>query len=226
MASLDAGELRNVYNGILKTTDNAAVTASEKQVTDGEGNNTGLKLTSTKAIANLLKVENAAVDTSENTVLVIDPSGDVKSRELPETNFSGTNVIVARASADVSPLVFRNIDNPTTGDSVLVGSSLSLIAGNNAVVVANSGDLIEINASIYFTPSGGTDDISVALVIQSTTIREIREVVTTATGNKEINIHEFWTAQVNDTEIQVTITKNVGTPTILGRSFLRVEKVG
>lgn len=223
MASLTGSPPSSTYGGILKTTDNANVTASEKQITDGDGNNTGLKLTSTKAIANTLKIENAPTSSSETTALVIDSNGDVYERALGTNAFSGTNLLVARTSADTSPLTFTAVGS-TSADSIQVGSGLSIIS-NNAIQVSNSGSLLHITGSVVFTPSGAIDDVTVTLDVQSTGIKAIREVVSSGTGDKQINIDEWFTTTVNDTEVQLEVTKNVGTPTVSNRSFLSVEIV-
>lgn len=225
MAGLLPTDPKDSYKGLLKTTDNANVTSSLKQVTDGDGNNTGLKVSDTKVAANLLRVENALTSTTETTVLVIDGNGDVYEREATNFTFDGFNALIARNSGDTSPLNFYAVDNTNSAASCAFGSGFSIIS-NNTINVANSGVWIDVVASVYFTPSGGTDDITVSLSIQSTPIRTVREVVTTASGNKEINIHEVWYTNIPDTEIQVEVTKNTGTPTISERSYLEVRKLG
>lgn len=223
MASLTGTPPSTSYKGLLKTENNTNISASEQQLTDGDGNNIGAKATSTKWIANTFKIENAPTSASETTALVIDSNGDVYERALGTNAFSGTNLLVARTSADTSPLTFTAVGS-TSADSIQVGSGLSIIS-NNAIQVSNSGSLLHITGSVVFTPSGAIDDVTVDILLQSTVIKAIREVVSSGTGDKQINVDEWFTTTVNDTEIQLGVTKNVGTPTVSNRSFLKVEIV-
>ena len=49
MATLNGTQINNTYPGLIKTTDNAVIGAVEKEITDGEGNASTLKLGTTSA---------------------------------------------------------------------------------------------------------------------------------------------------------------------------------
>jgi len=51
MSTLSGTKIKDTYSGLLKTTDNAALSGTFKAVTDGAGNNSGLELNTTYARA-------------------------------------------------------------------------------------------------------------------------------------------------------------------------------
>ena len=51
MSTLSGTKIKDTYSGLLKTTDNAALSGTFKAITDGAGNNSGLELNTTYARA-------------------------------------------------------------------------------------------------------------------------------------------------------------------------------
>jgi len=221
MATLPSGAPKDNYKGLLKTNNNTNISASEQQITDGDGNNVGAKATSTKWIATNLKIENAPLDDTVNTALFIDGSGDVKTKQIPDSAFEQFTTFIARASADTSPVTWKPVGN-TSADSISVGSGISILS-DNTINVANSGTLLDITASMYVNYASASDDITFDLFVQSQNIKSVREKNTTgAAGTTQVNINEVWRTAVNDQEIQIQRTVNAGTPTVDNRSFLKV----
>lgn len=221
MATLPSGAPKDNYKGLLKTNNNTNISASEQQITDGDGNNVGAKATSTKWIATNLKIENAPLDDTVNTALFIDGSGDVKTKQIPDSAFEQFTTFIARASADTSPVTWKPVGS-TSADSISVGSGISIL-GDQAIVVANSGTLIDITASMYVNYASASDDISFDINVESGIIRSIREKNTTGTaGTTQVNLNEVWRTAVNNAQVRIERTVNAGTPTVDNRSFLKV----
>jgi len=221
MATLPSGAPKDNYKGLLKTNNNTNISASEQQITDGDGNNVGAKATSTKWIATNLKIENAPLDDTVNTALFIDGSGDVKTKQIPDSAFEQFTTFIARASADTSPVTWKPVGN-TSADSISVGSGISIL-GDQAIVVANSGTLIDITASMYVNYASASDDITFDINVESGIIRSIREKNTTGTaGTTQVNLNEVWRTAINNAQVRIERTVNAGTPTVDNRSFLKV----
>jgi len=126
MASLSGTPPKTTYKGLLKTDANTNISGSDQVITDGDGNATALSLSNTKVTAATLNVTTAATDPSETTVLLVNGSGDVVSRDLPEKSFE-YNRLVARSNADTSPIQFAAVNNATANvSSINFGTQLSL----------------------------------------------------------------------------------------------------
>jgi len=147
MAGLPSTPPKNTYKGILKTSDNGNISSSEKQITDGDGNNVGAKATSSKWIMNQAKVENAPSTSSELTALLIDSNGDILSRVLDASAFTGAVSTINRATARTSTL------NYSSGGSLVALTFKSSGSGANDSYVQGSGftigsDSVDLDGSI------------------------------------------------------------------------------
>jgi len=133
MAGLPTTSPENTYKGLLKTSDNGNISSSEKQITDGDGNNVGAKATSSKWVMNQGKIENAPSTSSELTALIIDSNGDILSRVLDASAFTAGGSTVNRATARTSTL------NYSSGGSLVALTFKSSGSGANDSYVQGSG---------------------------------------------------------------------------------------
>ena len=83
MGTLSGNAIKNTYQGLLKTSDAAALTSSLKVIEDGTGVDSALSLSTTTVKAESLQI-NTVADGSSSTVLVWDSSSKtVSKRALP-----------------------------------------------------------------------------------------------------------------------------------------------
>jgi len=122
MGTLSGNAIKNTYQGLLKTSDAAALTSSLKVIEDGTGIDSALSLSTTTVKAESLQI-NTVADGSSSTVLVWDSSSKtVSKRALP---------------------IFDPITTTITGST---NPTLRIIggAGNSASFVFSGGTGIEV----------------------------------------------------------------------------------
>jgi len=154
MASLSGTQVRNTYSGILKTTDNAALTSTLKRVTDGAGGSSALQLSSTAIRADMLEIENAPTSGS-NTVLVWDSSSkQVSSRAFP--TFESVTAVTASIT---------NGGTLTISDSAGNSNATSFVDDQAAIDVSHSSGTFTISGTgILPVSAGNTSSFSLAAV--------------------------------------------------------------
>jgi len=151
MASLESQAPKDAYFGLIKTTDDAAVGATKKAITDGGQNATGLGLSSTKVFANTLRVENAPTTSTNTNVATLNASGDIEGRTANSRAFASTlsDVIFARADESSSTPLDFVATGTGTADSYVKGDAISLNSASNAVVVTGEiGELVEVDLTL------------------------------------------------------------------------------
>ena len=137
MATLTGNQIDQSYSGLIKTTDNAAIGATEKEITDGVGTASTLKLGTTSASFT------GTLDLTGATVT-----------GLPDVDTTYTiGSVQDGANADIK-----------LTDSNAVVTKVTLIAGTN-ITLSNSGNDLTIDAAA--TPAGlvngtGTDSLKQA----------------------------------------------------------------
>jgi hypothetical protein len=119
--TLTGSQIQNTYDGLIKTTDNTAITATTKLISDGLGNDTCIKVGT--AGTDFL----GAVDFSAATV-----SG------LPADNNTTYDLASAQAAANVNV-------NLTGSDATT--DTVTIAAGTNITLTDNGSNQITIDAS-------------------------------------------------------------------------------
>ena len=115
MATLNGQQINNTYSGLIKTTDNAALGATEKEITDGVGTASTLKLgTASASFVGTLDVTGATV-----TGLPVDPN---------------TTYDLAAAQAGL------NVDITLTGSDATT-DTVQLTAGTNITLTETAGNI-------------------------------------------------------------------------------------
>ena len=172
MATLTGNPIKDSYDGLIKTTDNAAIGAVEKEITDGLGNVSNLKIgTTSSSFTGTLDLTGATVtglpdvDTTYSIDSVQDgANADIKlvdqlGNSTKVTLVAGDNVTLTNSGNDLT------IDAPDTNTTYTVGSvqdglnadikltdqlgnqsKVTLVAGTN-ITLTNTGSDLTIDAA-------------------------------------------------------------------------------
>ena len=215
------------WAGLIKTTDTEPLDGSKREITDGEGNASGLALSQTRAWIKNPNIENVTQDSAENTALVLNSNGDVRTREMNANVFNSSlvNRFLAKTSgAQDSPLPF-NAAGSDSAASVSVGENLELDSATTAVVVSGAGLSINVQAEakIKFLETDAEGTISIA---QNGTAISTRNVINNfaATSAEDIALLSFpFTTSTSADEISFQFSSTSGTIRILENSILDVQ---
>ena len=129
MATLSGTVIKNTYQGLLKTSDSAAISGTLKTIQDGSGNDTALSISSTSVRASTLEI-NTPVRAASTNVLVWDSTTkSVGYRTLPVFETVTTTV--------------TGSTNPTVAISDSGGNSTSIVfTGGNGIDITQSSNTI------------------------------------------------------------------------------------
>lgn len=227
MASLENQKPKDSFTGLLKTTDDASVGASKKDIVDGQQSQTGLGLSSTKVFANTLQIENAPSSSSNTTVATLNASGDVETRTLASKAFDSTisDVIFAKSDgAESSPLVY-SASGDDTADSLVVGSIFTLNSAD-VVVTGSIGDKLELtfNGMVEYEET----DAKVNFVITQNGV----DVVTSNFGNSIATLNSMESVTMHLSTTLITTADNFdvqyssvsGVTNIEVGTYLKIQK--
>ena len=81
--SLSGTQIKNSYVGILKASDNAAISGSLKTITDGQGNDTALSVSTAQVKVTNLLIDSPATSTSDQILVRDSSTGLISTRTLP-----------------------------------------------------------------------------------------------------------------------------------------------
>lgn len=150
MATLSGNSIKDSYQGLLKTSDNAAISSSLKTIQDGAGNDTGISLSSTTLRASSLEINSATRSGSTNVLVWDSSSKSVGFRTLPTFETVTTTV-----TGSTDPTV-------TIADS----------AGNSTAIVFSGGSGVDItqssNTITFATPVQQQVEVTGAVSLPST----------------------------------------------------------
>ena len=175
MATLSGNSIKNTYQGLLKTSDSAAVTSSLKTVQDGVGNDTGLSVSTTAVKAAELQLD-TATSSSSQTVLVWDSTSKVVgSRLLPvfetvTTTVTGSTdptVTISDSGGKSTAIVFQsgtNVDITQASNTITISANQHEVktvqtSGTTALTASDSGKTIFLDADGI---NGGTIQLPAA----------------------------------------------------------------
>ena len=185
--TLAGTQIRNTYQGILKTSNNTAVGGTLRVISDGEGNESALSLSSTEVKVNALSIENVSSNESLTKMLMWNDS--TKNIERRDYNPSGVTAITA-----------ITISSPGDGAQIQLdaGATCNFIAGSN-IQITGSGSSVTINTSMgdaaqqvnfamtESTSSGAAGDFSTSIVHTFTKF-DNTTAVSRITGSNGIDI--------------------------------------
>jgi len=200
MATLSGKKVKDTYQGLLKTSDQAALSGTFKVVQDGSGNDSALSLSTAKVKAENLQLNSPSTSTSTN-VLVWDSSTKDVGYKVFSTFDSVTVTIDGGSSPDIT--ITDNNSNSTTvelragtnleatqsGDTITFSyarKDVTSIAGPKGINANGSGkatllDASGINGGDVQLPSASAGlYLEFYISVESTTAFKIK----TATGDK------------------------------------------
>ena len=150
MATLNGQQINNTYSALIKTADNAALSAVEKEITDGVGTSSTLKLGTTSASFV------GTLDVTGATVTGLPDSGVqsvVAGTNVTVDNTDPANPIVSATGGDAAGLVAGTGPDSMQSASFLTpnpanaSGSSTIVLGNNSSSVGPSGIAIGNMAS-------------------------------------------------------------------------------
>lgn len=184
MATLSGTRIKNTYQGLLKTSDAAALTGSLKVIQDGSGNDSALSLSTATVKAESLQLESVTSGSSSTKVLVWDSSTkDVEYRTLPvfesvTTTVAGTSaptITIADAAGTSKTVTFSGgggIGLSRSGDTITISSGdanvINLTTGSTAMSSSNATytvDLANLSTVALPAPSAGAQ---ITMILTST----------------------------------------------------------
>jgi len=170
-STLASTQIRNTYTGLLKTTDNSAVTSSLKVITDGGGQDTALSISSTKIKANALELETVTEDQSKTNMVMWDST----SKALFYRTYNPTGINTVTASSITSPVNGAQLALDSTLINFEQGSNILITGSGSTVTIAStvtdSAQTVAFAAALDAgTPTGQDGDVSLSFTnYQSTT---------------------------------------------------------
>ncbi len=133
MASLAGTQIKNSYTGLLKTTDNSAVTTGLKRITDGAGADSALQLSSSQVKVDALLVENV----SETSTLTRFLTWDDTAKTVGFYDFTQSDPVVSVATSTGTATVSTG-NNASNSFTVAAGTGLTLAVSGTTITLTNS----------------------------------------------------------------------------------------
>ena len=242
MATLSGNKVKDTYSSLLKLSSNS-VTTTLKDVEDGSGTTSALKLSTTTVGVGALSFNSApATDDSELTVLLVDGSNIVK-RELDASAFTQTTVVFANPmwvlrpnasytlTASAATPTQAGVSNGSNSSSHEVNDSANHFQTSStttgAVTVQKEG-LVKIDVNFILEVTSGNTDIIIdvtekpsggsAAIIQSITRSHA------STGNTAIGF-SLVRHVAADTDLYYTIRNAGGGAALLTTSTFILTKL-
>lgn len=184
MATLTGTKVKDTYQSLLKL-ESGTLSSTYKVVEDGQGNDAGLKISTSGVEVEALKfTTDPSSSSSELTALVYDGSTkEVKVRDLNAAAFSGglsPAIIVAAVESDYTyttsyavPTI-AGVDNDAAGASYQFGSGgeLTLDSGT-AKITINTDGVYRISLSAQSVTTNASRTLTFKLLKGTTTVFEV-----------------------------------------------------
>ena len=169
MATLAGTRVKDTYQGMLKTSDAAALTTSLKVIEDGVGNSSALSLSTTAVKAATLEIETVTSGSSSSNALVWNATSKAveyrafPSNETVSTTLSGNAapaITITAADASSTTVTFAATDGlgyTRSGNTITIGrgdETINEISTNTTLTAADSGN------AYYVTNLSGTLNIT------------------------------------------------------------------
>ena len=160
MASLFNTRISDTYTGLIKTIDNAAITASLKEITDGNGTGTGLFVNTAGdfKVTSILEF-GSLKDTAENIIITkfVDAADGIGNNDN-DTTIPTTAAIVDYVAAQITIEDLDFIGDTGTGQIDLDSQIFNIGGTSNEITTVASGQslTISLNSSGVVMPNGST----------------------------------------------------------------------
>jgi len=233
MATLSGEKIKDKFGNLLHV--EGGITSTTKDVEDGTGDASALKIsTTTVEIDGTLNFTAApSTDNAESTALLIDSSDNVVKRELGTAAFkdefpriiaraTGAQTVTSGTEQDVK---FNGIDNATPTASFIQddGSNYSFTGTGNTTVVCGSAGIYRIGVSLYLTSIGNNAVATVSLVKNGSTLLSPQR--SKGSVSKSITSY-FWTESLSaNDQIKITLSMATADATIAAGSCLEIHRI-
>ncbi len=190
MATLTGSKVKDTYQSLLKLETGSAST-TYKTVEDGQGNDTGLKISTNGVEVEALKfTTDPSTTSSELTALMYDgTTKTVKLRDLSTSAFTGgltPAAVYARVASDFTvetsystPIISEQDNARAEGSYVFGGGDLTLDVTNKKIIV-NTDGVYRMILAAHIVTSNSSLDINYKLLQGSTTLLEVERTKATA----------------------------------------------
>jgi hypothetical protein len=184
MATLTGSKVKETYQSLLKL-ETGTASSTYKTVEDGQGNDTGLKISTTGIEVSALKfTADPSSSSSELTALVYDGSTKtVKVRDLSSSAFSGglsSAILVGRVSTDFtietnySEPTLASVDNGNADNSYQFGPTSDLaLSPDDGTITVNTAGVYRVNLSAHTATTNSNTTITFKLLKDATSLLEI-----------------------------------------------------
>ncbi len=184
MATLTGNKVKDTYQSLLKL-ETGTASSTYKVVEDGQGNDTGLKISTTGIEVSALKfTADPSSSSSELTALVYDGSTKtVKVRDLSASAFSGglsSAILVGRVSTDFtietnySEPTLASVDNGNADNSYQFGPASDLeLSPDAGTITVNTAGVYRVNLSAHTATTTSNTTITFKLLKDTTSLLEI-----------------------------------------------------
>ena len=132
MATLTGKKIKDTYYGLLKTTDDTAVSSSLKIITTAENTDSGLSLSTTTVKAQNLQIETVAEDSTETKTLVWDSTSKVVGFRTIPASITATSSVTVTGGTSSGVVQYTDQSGNTT--------DLTWVSGTNVQVSGSSTD--------------------------------------------------------------------------------------
>ena len=235
MSTLSGTKIKDKFGNLLHV--EGGLTSSTKNVEDGTGDASALKLSTTEVEINGTQSFTAApaTDNSELTALLVNGSNEVVKRELTANAFSTDPIvpsrIIARQEADrsltaggpASQMGFAPIDNSNPDGSYQVGSTSPYTFATGSITVSEAG-VYRIDIGFQFNA------VSVSNTNVTTTVLVNGSAIATALRSKSstgLSMVSFYYAKYLGAGDVITVTNlsSAGTIVLKAGSAVEVLKI-
>ena len=233
MATLSGEKIKEKFGNLLHV--EGGITSTTKDVEDGTGDASALKLSETAVEINGTLNFTAAptTDNSETTALFIDGSDNVVKRELGTAAFkdefpriiaraTGSQTVTSGTEQDVK---FNGIDNATPTASFIQDdqSNYSFTGTGNTNIVCYRAGIYRIGVSLYLTNVGNSAVATISLVKNGSAL--ISPQRSKGSVSKSITSY-FWTESLSaNDQIKITLNMDTAAATIAAGSCLEVHRI-
>lgn len=235
MATLAGTRVKDTYQGMLKTSDAAALTTSLKVIEDGVGNSSALSLSTTAVKASTLQIDSVTGSSSSGNALVWNSTTkDVEYRAFPSNETVTTTVggstaptiTIEAADASSTTVTFTASDGVAYSRS---GNTIALKRGGDEIKAITGSTTLTANesGSIYYLTTSSGMTITLPTPVAGTRYTFIVKTVSNPSGQWQITSgsggYVFGKAEVTSTGAAQSRAQVQATNTSITQAFFQSD---